>query len=28
VMYHPKPKANTIESPRPVPVLRTTEEYA
>jgi drug/metabolite transporter (DMT)-like permease len=28
VMYHPKQEVKTVESPRPIPVLRTTEEYA
>jgi drug/metabolite transporter (DMT)-like permease len=28
VMYHPKQESKTVESPRPVPVLRTTEDYA
>lgn len=28
VMYHPKQEAKIIEAPRPIPALRTTEEYA
>jgi drug/metabolite transporter (DMT)-like permease len=28
VMHHPKQEIKTVESPRPVPALRTTEEYA